>query len=61
MKRRIERESDLNNMSDHDLLVKLNTKVSILCDNFKLHLCHHWAITAIIVTAVVGFALAKYF
>lgn len=48
-------------MSDHDLLIKIATKTSSMCDKLETHLNRHWAVTIAIITAVVIALVAKYF
>lgn len=40
--------------SDHDLLIELNEKVEILDKHFTNHLAHHWAVTLVLLTSLLG-------
>jgi len=41
-------------LSDHDLLIELNEKVGGLSKHFANHLAHHWAVTLILLTSLLG-------
>ena len=41
-------------LSDHDLLIELNEKVKILDKHFTNHLAHHWAVTLVLLTSLLG-------
>ena len=40
--------------SDHDLLIELNEKVGDLSKHFANHLAHHWAVTLVLLTSLLG-------
>jgi len=39
---------------DHDLLIGLNEKVEVLDKHFTNHLAHHWAVTIVLLTSLLG-------
>jgi hypothetical protein len=41
-------------MNDHDLLTRMDVKLDTLCKGFSNHLRHHWSITIVLLTAVLG-------
>ena len=41
-------------LSDHDLLIGLNEKVDTLTKQFTNHLAHHWTVTIVLLTSLLG-------
>jgi hypothetical protein len=41
-------------ISDHDLLVRIDERVKRIDRCLSNHLAHHWALTLVIATALVG-------
>ena len=44
----------VDNKSDHDLLTELNVKVDRIESGFSNHLKHHWIITMVLLTSLLG-------
>ena len=45
-------------MTDHDLLVCIDTKLKELKEQFNNHLKHHWAVTIPLISIVGGLIIA---
>ena len=39
---------------DHDLLIRIDEKVTGLTESFKNHLKHHWMVTVAAITAILA-------
>ena len=42
------------NDTDHDLLIRIDTKLDVLQAGFANHLRHHWAMGVVVLTATLG-------
>ena len=49
------------NLSDHDLLIRLDEQVGELCRLMRNHLAHHWAVELALATALIGAVAALLF
>ena len=48
-------------LSDHDLLIRLDVQVGELGKQMRNHLAHHWAIELALATALIGAVAALLF
>jgi len=48
-------------LSDHDLLIRLDVQVGELCRQMKNHLAHHWAVELALAGALIGAVAALLF
>jgi len=45
-------------MTDHDLLIQMNEKLSGLSKQFSNHIVHHWAVTIPVLVIALGLLIA---